>query len=172
MIFVGVVAFFLTCPLHFFSQSLSAVEYGITMDENFYRSPYVMREEDDEDGTMFLFYNKKGGENASLDVVLYLRDSLGRIVTTLPQPIALDMSLVYHDGTPTPLMPKVPLKERRTSSSSNKPLFRPMRCATALGPGVGSVEFSFRIEEVSYHHRGKKVRQAILLLKRNKNVRW
>eukprot|EP00957_Ditylum_brightwellii_P116490 8885459-Ditylum_brightwellii.AAC.1 len=126
-------------------------EYGLTMEENFSKNPHTMRK---GDTTVFEWFNKCGGENAGLDVIIHLKNSMGNIVNNFSEMFPLHTELVYNDGSSTPLMPLCPLKERKTSSQSRLPLYRPMRPEPILHPGQASHDFTFRVEEVSFHHPG------------------
>ena len=105
--------------------------------------------------TTFDWFNKCGGEKAGIDVVIHLKNSRGSIVENFPTHLPLKTELVYDDGSPTPMMPFSPLKERRSMKASLNPLYRPIRPQPVLGPHHGSHFFSFRIEEVSFHHPRK-----------------
>ena len=85
--------------------------------------------------------------------MIAIKDQKGQIInssTILP----ITTSLVYSDGSPTPFMPLSPLKERKSSTTSRKTLYRPLRPEPVLGPDISMAPFSFRIEEVSFHHPG------------------
>ena len=113
------------------------------IEEKFRNGPYISRL-----GTSMTFewYSKCGGENAGINVKIYLINSRGSIVTddfpfaSLP----LKTELVYDDGSPTPLMPFHPLKERRSSQNSSNPLYRILRSDPILSPQKTSQDFVFR----------------------------
>ena len=130
---------------------LRAAEYSLSIEENFSHCLQVLRRGTTE---IFDWFNKTGGENAGIDVIVHLRNSRGAIEENYPNKLAIKAELVYDDGTPAPTMPFAPLRERRSSGHSKNPLFRPLRPEPILGKGRGSQSFSFRIEEVSFHHPG------------------
>ena len=113
------------------------------IEEKFRNGPYISRL-----GTSMTFewYSKCGGENAGINVKIYLVNSRGSIVTddfpfaSLP----LKTELVYDDGSPTPLMPFHPLKERRSSQNSSNPLYRILRSDPILSSQKTSQDFVFR----------------------------
>ena len=68
----------------------------------------------------------------------------------------MQTELVYDDGSSCPLMPLSPLKERRSVKLSSKPLYRRLHPDPTLYPQITQAQFSFRIEEVSFHHSDHK----------------
>lgn len=102
----------------------------------------------------FAWYSKLGGEKSGLSVIFHLKDEKGRIVNpSVAMPLRTE--LIYSDGTPTPLLPLAPLKEKRSSKKSKTTLYRPLVPDPSLEPSKDSKSFSFRIEEVSFHHPDK-----------------
>eukprot|EP00594_Rhizosolenia_setigera_P020361 CAMPEP_0178979246 /NCGR_PEP_ID=MMETSP0789-20121207/25717_1 /TAXON_ID=3005 /ORGANISM="Rhizosolenia setigera, Strain CCMP 1694" /LENGTH=582 /DNA_ID=CAMNT_0020669293 /DNA_START=186 /DNA_END=1934 /DNA_ORIENTATION=- len=128
------------------SQLISITNLAFTVEERFTQKQYVTRFGQRD----FAWYSKCGGENAGLDVLISLKNEKGQLVKPT-EIIRTYTELIYADGTSTPLMPLSPLRERR----SMKPLFRRLRQEPVLGPDNASAPFSFRIEEVSFHHPGQ-----------------
>ena len=123
----------------------------------------------------FAWYSKCGGDKAKLQVYVSIKDEKGRRYNPRSA-VPLKTELVYDDGDPAPLKPVAPVKKRLStakSKSSKKnatastcttaadelsdlPLFRPMEDdPVVLDPDSDSRAFSFRIEEVSFHHPDK-----------------
>lgn len=131
----------------FFKYIHRVTNYALTIEQRFAQNQYVSRVHEFE----FAWYSKCGGENAGLDVVVSMKDDKGQIIYS-PEPLHLVTELVYSDESPTPFMPLCPLKERRTSTTSRKTLYRALRPEPVLGPDKTIAPFCFRIEEVSFHH--------------------
>ena len=94
------------------------------------------------------WFCKHGGENTSIDVMIHLKDEIGRIITDYPSKIPLKTQLVYEDGT------EIMSMSRDTDRPDlSKEVYRPMRPEPCLDAGVGSCHFAFRIESVSLNHR-------------------
>lgn len=140
----------LNCYANAFCATLYRVtNYALVIEECFSRNQYVSR----MNGYDFAWYSKCGGENSGLDVTISIKNEHGVIINST-QNLQLITELVYSDGSPTPFMPLSPLKERKKTCLSNKPLYRPLRPEPVLGPNLALVPFCFRIEEVSFHHTG------------------
>ncbi len=101
-----------------------------------------------EQGEKIEWFCKHGGENTSIDVMIHLKDEIGRIITDYPSTIPLKTELVYEDGTKI-----MPLSVDADRPGSSKEAYRPMRPEPCLDAGVGSCHFAFRIESVSQNHR-------------------
>ena len=128
--------------------TISVTDYAISVEHRFDKNPYISRIV----GSEFSWFNKCGGENSGLDVMIHLRDEKGRIVNDITETVYLKTELVYSDESPTPYMPLMPLKERRSHKVSETPLYNPLRPEPILNPGQTAISFSFRIEEVSFRH--------------------
>ena len=107
-----------------------------------------------EGANKFAWFSRCGGEKSGLSVTIKLKDEKGRTVQPTDD-IHLKTELIYSDGTATPNMPLSPLKERRARNASRKTLYRPLVPDPTLRPSNPSASFSFRIEEVSFHHPDK-----------------
>ena len=151
----------------------SVTNLALSIEEGFSKNAHVHQITGLSD--TFAWYSKCGGDKAKLQVYVSIKDEKGRRYnprSTIP----LKTELVYDDGDPAPLKPVAPVKKRLStakSKSSKKnatastcttaveelsdlPLFRPMEDdPVVLEPDSDSKAFSFRIEEVSFHHPGK-----------------
>ena len=132
----------------------SVTDLALCIEQCFVGNPHCKQIEKDKD--VYFWYNKCGGDNSGLNVKILLKDSKGREVNNLSSPIPLRTEMVYDDGSSCPLMPLSPLKERRSVKLSSKPLYRRLYPDPTLCPQVTQAQFSFRIEEVSFHHSGHK----------------
>lgn len=130
------------------SQSIAVTDLALSIDQRFLESPYCEFVEPD----VFAWYSKCGGEKSCLSAVVQLKHSNNR-VPLIEDELKLLTELVYEDGSPTPLNPMCPLKDRKSGKTSNKALFR-MCSEPILSPGKFCASFSFRIEEVTFHHSG------------------
>ena len=151
----------------------SVTNLALSIEEGFSKNAHVHQITGLSD--TFAWYSKCGGDKAKLQVYVSIKDEKGRRYnprSTIP----LKTELVYDDGDPAPLKPVAPVKKRLStakSKSSKKnatastcttateevsdlPLFRPMEDdPVVLEPDSDSKAFSFRIEEVSFHHPDK-----------------
>eukprot|EP00562_Extubocellulus_spinifer_P002531 CAMPEP_0178483286 /NCGR_PEP_ID=MMETSP0696-20121128/7156_1 /TAXON_ID=265572 /ORGANISM="Extubocellulus spinifer, Strain CCMP396" /LENGTH=589 /DNA_ID=CAMNT_0020110799 /DNA_START=633 /DNA_END=2402 /DNA_ORIENTATION=- len=134
------------------SPIMSVTNLALSIEQDFTGNPYVMQIDSSDD---FAWYSKCGGDKSGLSVIFHLRDEKGRIVNpSMAMPLRTE--LVYADGSPTPIMPLAPLKQRRSSKMSKISLYHPLVPDPCLEPSADSKSFSFRIEEVSFHHPGKR----------------
>ena len=133
---------------------LSAAEFSLSIEERFINNPAMVRK---EQSTTFEWFNKHGSDNAGIDVLIHMRDSSGSVVNPVLRKLPLRTELVYDDGTPVPIMPLKPLRDKKGSQNRALKLYRPLRPDPVLGTGKKSSQFfSFRIEEVSLHHQNHK----------------
>lgn len=130
------------------SQTIAVTDLSLSIEHRFLDSPYCDFVEQD----VFAWYSKCGGEQSSLSALVHLKDANNN-VPKLVDGLELLTELVYEDGSPTPLKPICPLKDRKSGQISNKPLFR-MCAKPRILPGESCASFSFRIEEVTFHHSG------------------
>lgn len=96
---------------------------------------------------MIEWYSKHGGENNSIDVMVHLKDQMGRVVNDYPKDIQLCTQLVYEDGTDI-----IPVGTQDNAPKLSN-IFRPMRPEPIIEHGTGSVHYAFRIEQVSNNHK-------------------
>jgi len=137
------------------SFPIYVTNFAFSIEERFSSSPYVKKlaNRSSSEDASFAWYSKNGGDNASIDIAIHLRDSKGRFVKDHDVSIPTTTQLVYADGSPAPELPLAPLKVRNTTSTSScNTLFRRIRTDPVLLPKQASVDFGFRIEEVSMHH--------------------
>eukprot|EP00592_Proboscia_alata_P011196 CAMPEP_0194365776 /NCGR_PEP_ID=MMETSP0174-20130528/13793_1 /TAXON_ID=216777 /ORGANISM="Proboscia alata, Strain PI-D3" /LENGTH=491 /DNA_ID=CAMNT_0039140617 /DNA_START=570 /DNA_END=2045 /DNA_ORIENTATION=- len=133
------------------SDIICVTDYAFEIEEHFDLNPHVVR----LDKKTVAWYSKCGGDNSGLDVLIHIKDRDGEIVDSLHNEVPVKTELAYADGSATPFMPLAPLKERRSTKISKNPLYRALREDPIIVPGEGSQPFSFRIEEVSFHHSGQ-----------------
>jgi len=127
---------------------IRCMENAFVIEPKFVRNnPFIHRTH----GKSFVWFNKSGGENATIDVTIHKRNSRGEEIID-QEIISVQTELVYEDLSPTPSMPLLPLKERRSNCKSENPLFRRMRSDPVFYQNESAKDFSFRIEEVSKHH--------------------
>lgn len=130
------------------SQSIVVTDLSLSIEHRFLDSPYCDFVKQD----VFAWYSKCGGEQSSLSALIHLKDANNN-APKFVDGLELLAELVYEDGSPTPLKPICPLKDRKSGQISNKPLFR-LCTKPRLLPGESCASFSFRIEEVTFHHSG------------------
>jgi len=152
-------------------------KYKLCIQEKFSRSEYTQRRKDVSPQT-FEWFNRHGGNNVSIDVIVHLKDSKGLIVHDYPTSLPLKTELLYDDGSPVPMYPLMPVKTKSNSISSKRKatknedikLFNPTRPNPILGVGNGSQYFSFRIEEVSSNHDHKGFKLKVSPLNESSDV--
>eukprot|EP00559_Dactyliosolen_fragilissimus_P000167 CAMPEP_0184874072 /NCGR_PEP_ID=MMETSP0580-20130426/42189_1 /TAXON_ID=1118495 /ORGANISM="Dactyliosolen fragilissimus" /LENGTH=563 /DNA_ID=CAMNT_0027377039 /DNA_START=819 /DNA_END=2510 /DNA_ORIENTATION=- len=132
------------------SQDIFVTDLALSIEQHYMENPYSII----IDENMFAWYSKCGGENTGLHATIHLLGENGRVGNNFTSPIKLITELVYDNEMSTPIMPLCPLKERRSSKTSMKPLYRSLESVTEILVGRDSTSFTFRIEEVSFHHSG------------------
>ncbi len=97
---------------------------------------------DDED--VIEWFCNQGGKNTTIDVLIQLKDVIGRVVYDYPYKVPIKTQLVYEDGAPVPVF----------KANGRDKVYVPMRDEPILGQGVGAHFFAFRINDVSLRHKG------------------
>jgi len=124
-------------------------DLSLSIEQRFFESPFCEFVEDD----VYAWYSKCGGEHSALSAVVHLKDANG-LTPKIVDELQLLTELVYEDGSPTPLQPICPLKDRKSGKTSDKPLYRRLCPDPKIKPDKCSATVRFRIEEVTFHHSG------------------
>ena len=142
--------------------------FSLCIEECFENNPYV-HEKGDLMKMEYLWYNSCGGEFSGLDVMVHLRNEIGRLCTVDSLlndsqkcdidrvVLEVEADLVYADDESE--VPKLQIKPNK--SQNTQFVFRSTRpLPIQFKLGDSSQPFSFRIDEVSSNHgkRGFKLR--------------
>jgi hypothetical protein len=141
----------------------------LAVEHNYSSNPFVTQ----VDKNTFAWYkNSRFGTNNLLSVMIQVKDEDGKACTRKLPSLKLKTELVYDDDSPAPLRPLCPLRDSQKKNPSlifNRIYGEPSIPANESEQG-GSIttdpkKFSFRIEEVTFHHSGHKGFKLFVSLK-------
>lgn len=132
------------------SQSVWICTLSFVIEQDFLKNQHVVQMDDDT----YVWFGKCGNGNTGLDIKVSLKNEYGEtaLFSGLTPFIA---ELVYDDCSPAPEFALSAHKLRRASNPTRPTkLFNVLTPNPAIRPFQESGCFSFRIEEVSFHHPG------------------
>uniref|UniRef100_A0A7S3VAA6 Uncharacterized protein n=1 Tax=Chaetoceros debilis TaxID=122233 RepID=A0A7S3VAA6_9STRA len=132
------------------SQIISVTSYALHIQQHF-KSGKIVNVPDIQNAV--IFYKDMAPRNEKLKVAITLLDERGVSCAQHLPHLPLVTDLLYEDGVPAPHVPYGKQVSGNIFDISKGPLFK-KDCEPYLGDGFHAAEFTFSIEQVTYHHHG------------------
>ncbi len=139
------------CLYHIYVHYDSVNNLALIIEHRFLDNQFVTPVDEQ---TFAWFKNSKFGTSNMLTVTIQIKDQNGSPIKRKLPPLTLTTSLVYEDDSPAPLVPLCPLRD--SQKKNPKYILTKMFGEPRFSSNNVPVEFSFRIEEVIFHHSGHK----------------